>query len=387
MALRRVTLFRFFGFKVKADASWFFLAVLISWTMSTYVYPSGFHGQSPDTYQVMGVMTVIGILFSIIAHEVAHAVIAEYYHMPIDNITLFIFGGVAEMRGEPSSPKGELFMAIAGPIMSALMGLFFWAAAELYKNYVHPGAVRAVLEYLGTINMMIAAFNMVPAFPLDGGRALRAIIWHGKNNLVIATRIAFEAGAIFAYGLMAFGCYRIVAQDDLLAGMWWNVLGLFVHGSGAHAVRQMESRSLLGTETVARFISSPGVTVLPGLTITELVDNFINKHYQKTFPVVDGDVLVGVVSLQSVLALDRHKWQWLHVASVMESLTSKTAVTPDFNAADALELMQKYSREQLLVADGGKLLGIVTFRDLAGYLAITMKIDYNKSVEKGRTAY
>jgi Zn-dependent protease/predicted transcriptional regulator len=387
VALERVTLFRFFGFKVKADASWFFLAILISWTMSAKVYPFLLPGQTPDMYQFMGITTVIGIIFSIIAHEVAHAVIAEYYHMPIASITLFIFGGVAEMKGEPSHPKGEFFMAIAGPVMSGLMALFFWAIGNLYGIYVREGAITTVLEHLGNLNMLIAVFNIVPAFPLDGGRALRAVIWHYKNNLVIATRIASESGAVFAYGLIAFACYEIVMHDDLISGIWWGLLGFFVHAAGAHAVRQMESRSLLGTEKVSRFMHNQLATVSPDLTITDLVDQYINKHYQKIFPVVDNGMLVGIIGLQSVLALDRHKWHWLHVASVMDPVTPKVVVSPDSSAANALELMQRKGQEQLLVADDGKFLGVITFRDLASYLAITIKIDHNKPVEKSRTAY
>jgi Zn-dependent protease/predicted transcriptional regulator len=387
VALKRVTLFNFFGFKVKADASWFFLAVLISWTMATKVYPGIMPGQTVNIYQWMGVGTVAGLIFSIIAHEAAHAVIAEYYHMPIANITLFIFGGVAEMKGEPSHPKGEFFMAISGPVMSCLMGLFFYADANLYQKYVADDGTRHVLEYLGHINLLIAALNMVPAFPLDGGRALRAIIWHYKNNLVIATRIASEAGAVFAYGVIAYSCYTIIYHDDLISGMWIGVLGLFIHSSGAYAVRQMESRSLLGTEKVSRFLHNQIISVSPELLITDLVDHYINRHYQKSFPVIDREQLVGIITLQGVLALDRHKWHWLHVASVMQPLSSANVVTPDTNAADALEMMQKKGIEQLLVADQEKFLGVINFRDLASYLAITMKIDHNKPVEKSRTAY
>ena len=387
MSLKRVTLFRFFGFKVKADASWCFLSVLISWTLSTNVYPHLLPGQSPDMYQFMGVATVAGILFSIIAHEVAHAVIAQYYHMPIASITLLIFGGVAEMKGEPSHPKGEFFMAVAGPIMSALMGLFFWAISELYVGYIRSGAISCVLDYLGTLNMFIAMFNIVPAFPLDGGRALRAIIWHRKNNLVLATRIASECGAVFAYGLIAYACYKIVVHNDLIAGIWFGLLGFFVHGSGAYAVRHIESRSLLGMEKVSRFMHNQVITVSPDLTIIDLVDLYINKHYQKIFPVVDRDRLVGIVSLQSVLSLERDKWHWLHVASVMTPLSPSTVVAPNLSAADALEIMQRHGRELLLVADHDKFLGLIAFRDLANYLAITIKMDHNKSVEKSRTAY
>ncbi len=387
MSLRRVTIFHFFGFKVKADASWFLLAVLIAWTMATKVYPHLYPGQMPNLYQLMGVATVAGIIASIIAHEVAHAVIAEYYHMPIASITLFIFGGVAEMRGEPSHPKGEFLMAIAGPIMSALMGLFFWSLAQLWAGYLTAGAWSHVLQYLGDLNMLIAGFNLVPAFPLDGGRALRAIIWYRRNNLVLATRVASEYGAAFAYGLIALACWRIVAHNDLLSGIWLGLLGFFVYHSGTYAVRHMEARSLLGLETVSRFCHDHVATVPPGLTIVELIDQYVNKHYQRHFPVVEHGVLVGVISLQAVLGMDRHKWPWLHVSSVMEPLGRINTVSPDASAADALDLMRKYGREQMLVAQDGRFIGVIQFRDLLNYLAITLKIDHNKPVEKSRTAY
>ena len=387
MAFKRATLFRFFGFKVKADASWIFMAILISWTMSQKVYPHLLAGQSPNTYQLMGALTVVGLLFSIIMHEVAHAVIAEYYHMPISSITLFIFGGVAEMEGGPSDPRGEFFMAVAGPVMSLLVGLFFRANASLYVEYIGTGPLPCVLKYLGNLNMLIAVFNIVPAFPLDGGRALRAVIWRYKNNLVAATRIASESGAFLAYGLFGWACYCLIRQDDPVAGIWWGLLGFFVHASGAHAVRQMESRTLLETEPVSRFMHDQVMTVSPDLVVTDLVENYINKHYQRIFPVVDNGMLVGVVSLASLLTLDRHKWNWLHVASVMEPLTRSNVIAPDASAADALETMQRKGLELIMVAEAGKFIGVITFRDLASYLAITIKIDHNKPVKKSRTAY
>lgn len=362
------------------------MAILISWTMSQKVYPHLITEQSANTYQLMGVLTVIGLLFSIIMHEVAHAIIAEYYNMPIANITLFIFGGVAEMEGGLSNPRGEFFMAIAGPVMSLLMGLFFRADASLYEEYIGAGPLSCVLKYLGDLNMLIAVFNIVPAFPLDGGRALRAIIWRSKNNLVTATRIASESGAVFAYGLFGWACYCLIQQNDPVSGIWWGLLGFFVHASGASAVRQMESRTLLETENVSRFMHDQVMTVSPDLVVSDLVENYINKHYQRIFPVVDKGELVGVVSLASLLTLDRHKWNWLHVASVMEPLTRSNVITPDANAADALEIMQRKGLELLMVAENGKFLGVITFRDLANYLAITIKIDHNKPVEKSRTA-
>ena len=386
MFFRRVTLFHFFGFPVRADGSWLFLSVLICWTLTTQTFPNTWHGHSQVGYQLMGFAATLLIFISIIAHEVAHAIIAEYYHMPIESITLFIFGGVAEMKGEPSHPKGEFLMAIAGPLMSVFVGLFFWAAGTMLL-YVDESLISPrVLIHVAWMNIAIAVFNLFPAFPLDGGRALRAVIWQIKGNLVLATRIASSLGAAFAYLLLGYACYRIVWYNDLLSGMWFGLLGYFVHAAGAYAVRQTESRSLLGQEKAARFLNAQVVTVSPDLTITHLVDNFVYQHYQKSFPVIDRGALAGVITLQAILSLDRNKWHWLHVASVMEPISPDNTVDPDYNAADALDLMQRLRRENLLVARGREFMGIISYRDLAAFLSITMKIDNNKPVATSRTA-
>lgn len=384
---KRVTLFRFFNFPVKADASWIFLSILIFWTLVNNFFPARYPGHNLETYQVMGAVTLAGVIISIIAHEVAHAIIAEYYHMPIESITLFIFGGVAEMKGEPSHPKGEFLMAIAGPGMSALLGLFFWASENVYMmQYGAADAGSQVLEYLGDLNMLIAVFNMVPAFPLDGGRALRAAIWHYKNNLVLATRIASGLGANFAYLLLGYAVYKICWHNNMVQGMWYGLFGYFVYGAGLYAVRQTESRSLLSSEKVTRFMHDRIVSVSPDLTITDLVDGYFYKHYQKLFPVVDRDRLVGIITLQAVLLIDRHKWSFLHVASVMQPLTENNTIDPDTSAADALEMMQKQGRDSLLVTRDGAFMGVIALRDLLAYLSITMKVDRDRPLLTSRGA-
>ncbi len=378
-----MTLFRFFGFPVKADASWLFLGVLIVSMLSTKYYPRVLAGLTPEMYQMMGIATLLGIIVSIIAHEVAHAIIAEYYQMPIESITLFIFGGVAEMKGEPSHPKGEFLMALAGPAMSGMMGLFFWAAEALYVMHLGDGPAARVLAYLGGINMLIAGFNMVPAFPLDGGRALRAAIWHYKKNMVLATRIASQLGAVFAYGLIGYSIYRITWYDDMIGGIWSGLLGYFVWGAGAYAVRHTERLSLLGQEKVTRFMKSDIISVTPDMTIAVFVDQYVYKHYQKIFPVLDKGVLTGVITLQAVLDMERDKWAWLHVASVMQPLSAENSATPDMSAAEALSVMQKKGKDSLLVAKDGEFMGVIALRDLFAYLSITMRVDRDKSLEAG----
>lgn len=383
MFFKRVTLFRFFGFDVRADASWIFLSIFISWTFATQLYPGLLPRLSPDTYQFMGVFTLAGLLFSILAHEVAHAVIAEYYHMPIRSITLFIFGGVAEMKGEPSHPRGEFYMAIAGPIMSLLLGLFFWAAAHL-SMVIGYAPLTVSLDYLGDINMSIAVFNMFPAFPLDGGRALRALLWQRHGNLVKATRTASKLGSAFAYALMAYASQRLLQYDDVVGGVWITILGLFVFAACQQAVRDTESRSLLAQEQVRRFMHDQFQTVTPHLTIAELVERYAYAHYQSDYPVIEDGRLTGVLTLQSILQLPREKWPWLHVATVMEPLSHHNSVPPDASAADALDILVRRRRSLLLVCEDERWLGAVEYRDLAAYLNVTRQIDQNKAVEKSR---
>lgn len=321
-----------------------------------------------NTYQLMGLATVAGLIVSIIAHEVAHAIIAEYYDMPIESITFFIFGGVAEMKGEPSHPKGEFLMAISGPAMSALMALFFWATADFYARHISPGACEMVLNYLGKINMLIVAFNMIPAFPLDGGRALRALIWKRRNNLALATRIASDWGQTFSYGLIALAFYQIVMKDNFMNGMWLAIFGYFMHEAGTYAVKHTGSLSLLTGESVSRFLQKGILSVSPHITINDLVDQHISQHYQRVFPVIDKNALVGVITLPAVLSLDRSKWPWLHVGSLMQPLGSQNFISPDSSASDAFSVMQKHNKELLLVAQNGNLMGAVFFRDLTNYL-------------------
>lgn len=384
MHFRRVTLFRFFGFDVCADASWLFLSVFITWTLATRVFPALLPGLAPDAYQLMGVIALAGLIFSIIAHEVAHGVIAEYYHMPIRAIVLFVFGGVAEMKGEPSHPKGELLMALAGPIMSLLLALFFTAGVHLGAGLPGAAMLTVILGYLGTLNFYIAAFNMLPAFPLDGGRALRAVLWRTTGNFVKATRTASRLGAVFAYGMMSWGCYLLVIRDDLVGGIWLTILGLFVFGCGAQAVRDSESRSLLGQEKVARFMHTQITAITPALTIAEMVERYALTHYQNDYPVVEDGRLIGVLALRTIVQLDRSKWHWLHVASLMDRLSENNSIAPDASAAQALDILQRNRRSQLIVTEHSRLCGAVEYRDLAAYLQVVMQIDQNRPVETSR---
>ncbi len=376
-----VTLFNVFGFDVKADSSWLFLSVLITWTFMNTVFPANFPGYEIETYRHMAVWSLFGLIFSIIVHELAHAVIAEYYNMPILSIRLFIFGGVAEFKGRPSHPRGEFFMAIAGPIMSFFLALFFWATHIVLSQNFGVGPTSQSFQYLGYLNFWLAVFNLIPAFPLDGGRALRAAVWHKKKNLVLATRYASNLGEIFTYLIMGYACYRLSFFDDIIGALWIGLMGIFMLGAGHYAVRQTESWSLLEGQDVRDFISADFVSVSPDLTLNDFVEKYVYKYYQQNFPVVDGQKLVGLIDVHKIMQQDRKRWSWTHVASQMTTLDEIYTVDIASPASEALDMMGRLNINTLMVTQEKKLVGMLNRSDITNYLAIMMKLERGKIVK------
>jgi len=383
---KKATLFICFGFKVKADLSWLFLSVLIYWMLATHTFPLMIPSQDTHVYQIMAVTTLTLLMISIIAHEVAHAIVAEHYHMPIESITLFIFGGVAEMKGEPSHPNGEFLMALAGPAMNALLGGIFYALYEIYQFFREYDAVAEVLHFLGILNLIIAGFNLIPAFPLDGGRALRAALWKYKGDFILATRISSALGFAFSYFLLAYALWQILNYSDALSGMWMGIMGLFLHAACGYNVRQTKSRSLLGDEKVSRFLQSDITSIAPDLALDTLIDSYAPQHDQKAFPVVEDGQLAGIVTVQALLSLDRRKWAQLTAGSVMEKPSDENTISINANAYEALELMQKYGRELLMVTDEDRhLKGVIGFRALANFISASMDTAReNRAAESGK---
>src|SRR5208282_1157904 len=215
----RFTLFSLFGFKVRVDISLLFLALLVTWSLASAVFPPQLPGLDRATYWWMGVAGTIGLFFSLIFHELSHSLVARRYGLPIRGITLFIFGGVAEMSDEPPSAKAEFWMALAGPAASILLALLAWALSSLGAAAGLPEPVTAVVAYLALINAILAVFNLVPAYPLDGGRVLRAALWWRKGDIVAATRSAARAGGAFALLLMGLGVLQVVT-GNFVGGIW-----------------------------------------------------------------------------------------------------------------------------------------------------------------------
>lgn len=235
----RLTLFELFGFKVRVDPSWLLLAALIVWSLAAGYFPATQPGWRPRVYWIMGGAGLLGLAASVVVHELAHSLVARRFDMPITGITLFVFGGIAEMPEEPQTPKAEAVMALAGPAMSlTICGLLRLACAGMVAAGIAEGnPAVVVLRYLALLNLMLGAFNLIPAFPLDGGRVLRAVLWGWRGDLLWATRFATGAGAIFGLLLMACGAWNLVI-GQVIEGAWWLLVGLFLRAAAAESWRR-----------------------------------------------------------------------------------------------------------------------------------------------------
>ena len=377
---RPIPLFKLAGFQVGLDWSWFILAVLISWTLASGVFPFYYPGLAPAAYWSMGVIAALGLFASIVLHELGHALVARRYGLPIRRITLFIFGGVAEMEAEPERPAVEFWVAIAGPIVSFLVGLGCWLLLQVAGGAGAGVPVVGVLAYLATINVLLAVFNLVPAFPLDGGRILRAILWYWKGSLRWATRISSSIGGGFGILLIVLGVYRVLI-GDFVGGMWWFLIGLFVRFAAQMSYQQVLMREALRGVPARRIMTADPITAPSGITIARLIDDYVYRHHRSMFPVADNGRLVGCVSMHEIKRLPRERWLSTTVSEIMQPCSEATAIGPEMDAMEVLRLMSRSGNSRLLVTEGDRLVGIVTLRDVMNFLNVKLNLEDAEAVD------
>jgi Zn-dependent protease/CBS domain-containing protein len=322
----------------------------------------------------MGAFGAIGIFFSIVAHEFSHSVVARRFGLPIRRITLFIFGGVAQMDEEPPSPRAEFFMAVAGPLASIGLGFFFWLIMLVGRYQEWPVAVSGVFRYLRTINFILAGFNLLPAFPLDGGRLLRAGLWKWKNNIRRATRFASRIGSGFGIALIVLGFISII-RGAFIGGMWWILIGFFLRGASRMSYQKLLMTETLKGEPVSRFMNTEVVTVHPQATIEELVEDYVYRHHYKLFPVASDGNLEGCITTRQIKEIPREEWSRHTVRELAAKCDSSNTVASSDDATAALAKMHKNSHSRLMVVDEGKLVGIVSLKDLLRFLSLKLDLE------------
>ncbi len=369
---KSVKLFKLFGFEVKVDFSWLILAVLITWTLASGLFPAYFKDFSTATYWWMGVAGAIGLFISIVFHEFSHSLVARNFGIPMRGITLFIFGGVAEMTEEPQNAKSELLMAVAGPISSIIIGGIFYGVHLLGSGGLFSQPIHGVLVYLAYLNIILAGFNLIPAFPLDGGRVLRSALWAWKKNLRWATRISSRIGSGFGIVLIVLGVFSFI-NGNIIGGIWWFLIGMFIRGASQQSYQQLLMRKELEGESVNRFMKKDPVTVNSSLSLEDLVEDYIYKFHYKFFPVVDGSTLKGCIHVKQVKGIPREERKDHTVGELAEQCTEANSIEAGTDAVKALSMMRKSNNSRLMVVENGKLVGIIALKDLLEFLS--MKVD------------
>ena len=370
---KRIKLFKLLGFEVRIDLSWIIIAVLVTWSLAKGLFPSYYADLATEVYWAMGVAGALGLFASIVFHEFCHSLVARKFGMAMKGITLFIFGGVAEMGEEPPSARAEFFMAAAGPVSSLVLSGAFYFIFQAGLNGDWPEPVTGVLRYLSGINALLAVFNLLPAFPLDGGRILRSILWGTKQDLQWATRISAGIGSGFGIVLIFLGIFRVLGGD--IYGVWLSLIGLFLRGAAQMSYQQLVIRKSLEGEHVRRFMNPHPVTVPPTLTVAELVEDYVYKYHYKMFPVLDDGRLVGCVTTRDIKEIPKEQWSRETVAEMATRCAPEATIGPETDAVKALAIMNQTGLSRLLVAENDHLIGILTLKDLLAFLSLKVELE------------
>lgn len=370
---RGIKLFTLYGFEVKIDASWVIIAILVTFTLAKGAFPAVFKDLSPAAYWLMGIVGALGLFASIIIHEFFHSIVARRYGLPMKGITLFVFGGVAEMEDQPQNPRTEFLMAVAGPISSIALGFIFYGLSSLLAGRDLPATVVGVTGYLAYINFILAAFNLVPAFPLDGGRILRSALWQWKGNIRWATRIASAIGSGFGLFLILVGIWDVFSGNPV-GGIWLFLIGMFIRGASQMSYHQVLMQKALEGERVSRFLSREAVSVPASASVKQLVEDYFYKYHYKMFPVTEEDKLRGCIVMSRVKDIPPEQRDARRVEELVQQCTPENTIPPSTDALKALKLMNSSENDKLMVVEGDRLQGIVTRNDILRFFAAKMEL-------------
>lgn len=374
----RFTLFRVRGIDIGLDLSWAILFLLITWSLARGLFPFRYEDLPRQIYWWMGIAGAIGLFVSILLHELSHALVAQRFGIPIRSITLFVFGGVAEMTDEPPRPAAEFLMAAVGPLTSLLLGLVLFGFAALSRSVDWPIPVRGVLGYLSWINFIVAGFNLLPAFPLDGGRILRAVLWRYRKDLRWATRISSLLGSGFGILLSVVGVVWVL-YGDFIGGIWYFIIGMFLRNASQAAYQQVVIREAFAGVSVRQFMRPDPVTIPPSLTLQQALEEYFYRYDYKLFPVVEDGRLLGCITPKALRDVPREQWTSRLVGEIAARCTAETTISPTADVTQALSRMNRAQISRLMVVQENELLGILTLKDLLHFLSIRMDLEGNHS--------
>ena len=378
---------RIAGIDVYLDWSLAIIFTLVTFSLGAAAFPAWHPDWDAVTIWVTAIAAAVLFFASVLIHELSHALVGRRFGIKVPTITLFVFGGMAHMTEEPRAWRAELMMAVAGPVTSLLLGgLFIWLGGLLagpIPETVDPqeflstlSPLATLLFWLGPINVILGIFNLVPGFPLDGGRVLRAALWGATGDMVRATRWASNAGRGFAWLLIATGFAMALGipvpffGTGLAGGLWLALIGWFLHNAAVASYRQLLVRESLLDVPVTRLMSTEQKAVAPDLSVRRFVDEHLLRGDQRAYAVVDDGRLVGLVCLKDVHRLPRDEWDVRTVGDIMTRAGDLAIISPDDDGLEALNVLNRRNVNQVPVVDGGRIIGIVRREDVLRWLSV-----------------
>lgn len=358
---------RIAGIDIGIHYTWILAFFIIGWSLAQGYFPQQYKSWTTTAYWTAGFLSAILLFISVLLHELAHSLVAQARGLPVSSITLFIFGGVSNLSEEPGNAGQEFIMAIVGPLTSLALAGIFWLFRFMPIN--EESFLTAIVGYLALINLALAAFNLLPGFPLDGGRVLRSIIWKTTGNLVKATDIASIIGRVFGWGFIAFGVFWFFSYQDFLGAIWIAIIGFFLTNAAETSRQEVTTRELLTGVQVGQVMELNTETISPRLSVAELVRDTFLLRRRRTVPVAEGDRIIGMVSISDVRALPQEEWPIVPVERIM-TREPLHAVKPDDDLNTAMKVIAQYDLNQVPVLNQGKLVGILSRANVINFLQL-----------------
>jgi len=359
---------RIFGISIDLDYSWFLVFGLLTWILAVSYYPAEFKNWSAGEYWFMGAFTAVMLFVSVLLHELGHSIVAKRYGISVPRITLFVFGGVSQIATEPASAWQEFWIAAAGPAVSFLLALFFW---ELRPALAGFGPLLGLAKYLALLNFVLGIFNLVPGFPLDGGRVYRSILWGVTKDFRRATAIATITGRFFGYAFIFYGVWQAFG-GNVFNGLWIAFIGWYLESAASGQGQMQVVKDLLGSHKVSEVMNQNFARVSGNVTLQELVDKNVLAQGRRTFVVGDENATAGLVTLSNIKHVPRSEWATTTAARVMIPLDKVVSIQPTAELWTALEKMGRDGVNQLPVINGGPghgVVGMLSRDDLVHYLS------------------
>ena len=356
-----VAIGRLFGIPLEINSSWLFIFLLLTFSLAAGAFPAALPDRSVAVYWTLGVITSVMFFVCLVAHELGHSLTAIRLGVKVRRITLFFFGGVAQLEGNLKSGLSEVWVALAGPLVSFVLAGVFWLLATV------GGEIGAASAWLARINLLLALFNLLPGFPLDGGRVLRGLVWARTKSFQRATQVAVSVGTLVSWLLIAYGVFTILG-GNVFGGIWIIFIALFLQNAAVAEAGQTTAQQALERVPPARVLAQEEWPTVPRGTKLQVIADLVLETGRRAYPVVEDGQFFGLVTLDTLKQVGRDRWIWTNVEDAM--VTSVHSLPPEATAFDALRLISQHNVHQAPVLDGNQYLGMVSRGQLMALLQL-----------------